>query len=265
MAYTPPHSINIKESKTAPHLFVGLIGESGSGKTYSALTFPNPVVADIDNGLSAQAGKRDALSIPFHDDVFCRNVLKAAYNQKAGVVNKRDAFKVWIRDEADKLEPEQTLVVDSWTMLQDHFDRQTALEPAYTAKGEINPFEFWARKIDYSRDIMIMLQGLRCNVVVTFHELKQRDEATGELLDKIAPLMQGKFVARIPSFFDEFYRCLVIPLKNRKGEIIQINGKPLTQDRNFFWQIKQTGEFNAKSRMSRPETFIPAHYKEIQY
>lgn len=264
MPYTPSNSYNLKDAKRSPHLFVGLIGESGSGKTHSALTFPNPVVLDLDNGLSAQRGK-DVIAIPIHDDTYCKEILKAAFNKNSGVVNKRDAVKVWIRDEAIKLEPEQTLIFDSWTMFQDHFDRQTKLEPSFNDRGKENPFEFWARKIEFSRDIMIMLQGLRCNVVVTFHELKQRDEATGELLDKIAPLMQGKFVARIPSYFDEFYRCLVVPMKDRKGNIISIEGKPMVQSRNFFWQIKQTGEFNAKSRMSRVETLIPAHYNEIQY
>lgn len=263
--YTPPHTFNLKETPPPRRLMVGLLGESGTGKTHSALTFPNPVVLDIDGKLSAEFGKVQAQVLAIANDKFCIEVLKAKFHEKTGVVNKRDILKAWIRDEAPKLSVEQTLVFDSWSMYQTHFDRQTRLEPAYTNKGEINPFEFWTRKIEYSEELLVMMQGLSCNVIVTFHELKVRDDNTGELLDKIAPLQQGKFVARIPSFFDEFYRCLVIPDKDRHGKPIIIEGKTLTEKRNFFWQIKQDGAFNAKSRMSRVETFIPAHYSEIQY
>src|SRR6266576_2890814 len=63
--YTPQDSINLK-NVTYPQIRLGIQGPPASGKTTSALTFPNVVVMDLDNGLTKYSGK-DIISIPFYD------------------------------------------------------------------------------------------------------------------------------------------------------------------------------------------------------
>lgn len=243
---------------------VGLLGEAGTGKTTAAATFPNPHFADFNRGLTQFAGK-DIQHTPFYDDNYCVSVLKMAKHAQTGIINKRDGFKKWLKDEGSKLQEDQTLILDSWVDLQNAFDRQTELEPAYTQKGTVDEFAFWARKIEYSRDIMSTLQGLSCHVVVIFHEMKTRDEKTGELLDKISPLMQGKFVQQLSLYFSDFFRCLAVSKMNPQNKLNLIDGKELPKDINFLWQIKPNAFFNAKTRMNRKETFVPADFSSFTY
>lgn len=263
--YTPTNSINLKDVKS-PQLMVGLLGEAATGKTTSAATFPNPHFADFNRGLTQFIGRANIQHTPFYDDNYCLSVLKMARHPQAGVVNKRDGFKKWLKDEAIKLTNEQTLVLDSWTDLQNAFDRQTALEPAYTKSGSIDEFDFWARKIDFSRDVMETLKGLACHVVVVFHEQKVRDEKSGELLDKISPLMQGKFVNQLSLYFSDFFRCIALAKTTSTGKPNLVDGKELPEAMNYLWQIKPNNMFNAKTRMSnRTETYVKAHYSSFNY
>jgi len=259
--YIPPNAINMKDVKT-PRLMIGIVGASATGKTTSALTFPNPIVLDMDGGLTAHTGK-DIISIPFYEDNFCKSILKAQSVQ--GVVNKRDCIKKWLTEEANKLTRDQTLILDSWSALQSAFDRVTELQPAMTKFGQVDEFAFWARKIEYSRDIMDILQGLTCNVIVLFHEQKTRDEKTGELLDKIAPLMQGKFVSQLSRYFSDFFRALVIPKIDSKGKPTSIPGFNTDKEANFAWQVKANAFFDAKTRMTIETSFVPQHFSSLNY
>lgn len=261
--FNPPNSVNMKDI-SVPQIFLGIQGASGTGKTFAAATFPNPIFMDLDKGLTVFTG-RDLVSIPFWDDKYCVETLKFSQDRTKGVVNKRDGIKKWLREVAINMEPNQTLVLDSWTSLQICFDRQTDLEPVYTKKGEIDEFAFWQRKIDFSQDIYEYLKALRCHVVVLFHELCQRDPNSGQLVDKIQPLMQGKFLASIQVPFSDFFRQHVFTRVNEKGVLQKVEGKEIVGEREWFWQIKSDATVNLKSRMNRPEKFIPATYESFNY
>ena len=135
------------------------------------------------------------LNANFTEPDFCKSLVKPTGPRS----NRRDAFKKWLQIEAIKLQPEQTLVVDSWTRLQDAFDEQKELEPVTTKTGEIVVFDFWACKQDYAKEILNTLSDLRCHIVVTFHEVELTDE-TGKILNgRVIPLMQGKFCQKYSS------------------------------------------------------------------
>src|SRR5438477_3448518 len=174
--YIPKNHVNLKDV-TETLIRMGIIGEAGTGKTTATLTFPNPIVTNIDNGLQTFIG-RNIIQIPFHEHDFVSKILNRSATVRAATPNRRDAFLTCIREEAIKLESDQTLIVDSWTTLQDAFDVQTALDPAYTKEGKIDDFDFWARKLDFSRDVLTYLMSLKCNVIVIFHEQKERDKKT---------------------------------------------------------------------------------------
>ena len=230
-------------NKHFPQIRLGLQGEPASGKTTSALTFPNPIVLDCDNGLTKFSGK-DILHIPIYDPEWCKEYGCKVADRGAQQPNRRDAITKFLKEDGLKLTAEQTLIIDSWTSLQTFFDQQQETEPKITKTGMIDDFDFWAKKLEYSEKIMVYLCSLKCHVVVCFHELKVRDPKTGQLLDKAAPLMQGKFVAQIKKWFTDFFRCLVEEKKDKEGKVIGAT---------YWWQVSSDNTFDAKTRLTFPE------------
>jgi len=239
--YIPPESTNLKTT-AFPQLRIALQGASNTGKTWAALTFPSPVVANFDNGLTAFAGQ-DIIELPFYNPVWLKEKFPTTPNGK-------DAFLVWMTKEAWKITPEQTLVIDSWTTLQNAFDVNTP--EVYSSKGVLDPYAFWAMKIEYAREICELFKGLTCHVVVTFHEQATRDPKTGALLEKIRPLMQGQFVNQLGIYFTDFFR---------QGVRVSADGK-----REWLWQVKSDDLVNCKTRMKLADNVmvVPAHFNSFK-
>lgn len=248
-----PYAIPIKDIPQIQKR-IGLMGRSGSGKTFSALTFPNPVVADIDGNLSGLMSKENVSVLQFTSKDWIRDKLGFKYNANTVLYPIKDAFLYFLKGDAQKLQASQTLIVDSWTTLQIAFDQQRTLEPKYN-NGVINDFAFWADKIDYSEDVLQLFKTLKCDVVVTFHEQDQRD-ALGKLNGKVEPLMEGKFNKRIGLHFTEFYRCVVESkldaAKNTVGSI-------------YRWQTASDSEVMLKTRMQGCNMFIEPNASSIKY
>jgi len=266
--YLPPGTESLKDIKLGP-IRLGLQGPPGSGKTFAALTFPSPIVADFDNALHDHFGK-DIPRIPFWEPDFILNrmewkdsegklrkgfPLETPIEKRHQIPNRRDAFKMWLKQEAIKFSPSQTLILDSWTTLQDAFDAKTWAEPTYAKKtGEIDEYAPWDAKITYSEEIVGILSGLRCNVVVNFHEIQQRDPKTGILLDKTQPLMQGKFIAKLKLYFPFFFRQFA-PNENRT-----------LLPKNYVWQVSPNEAFDPKccSEKLRTQGVVLANYKSFE-
>lgn len=258
--YIPTKSINLKDVKLS-QIRLGLQSDPGCGKTLSAMTFPNVVVADFDQGLNRFAG-HDVTVIPFYDEDFVSKTLNfprtkdTMYGTKnSAFANRRDAFRRWLQDEGLKLTIEQTLLVDSWTSLQNAFDLQQDTDtPKLTKEGEVNDFDFWAKKISYSEAITTLFKACKCHIVVSFHEEKVRDPKTGILLDKIGPLMQGGFTKQLKSHFTDWFRCIKIEEKNTAGQVIK---------EEFFWQVKSDNKFEAKTKLFIPNgtILVEPHFK----
>lgn len=257
---------NLSTVTEQPTIRLGLQGPPCSGKTWSAVTFPKPIIADFDGGTTALRG-RDVDVVPFYNQEYVIKTFKVAVKKfdiegiPTTVVNRRDAFRKWLDSDATKLGPERTLIVDSWTSLMNAFDLATEAEPAYTDKGVIDSYAFWRRKIMWSTDVIEQLKGLSCNVVVNFHEIQARDKATGILLDKVQPLMEGKFVAELKVHFTDFYRMHAISKVKLDGKPAEVNGAALAVD-GWYWQVKSDAAFDAKCRVpSVKDKFVPAGYK----
>jgi len=265
--YIPTNSQNLKDIK-AKQIRLGLLGESGTGKTWSALTFPNPCVADFDGNLVGHVGK-DVIVLPFHDHDWVINLPKGKATLKDASANRRDAFLLWMKTEAIKLESDQTLIIDSWSTLQDAFDIQTELEPVYNAENKVDTFAFWDKKLDFSRDILNACKALKCHVVVTFHEFKVRDPKTNQLIDKIAPMMQGKFVTKLGLYFTDFFRCHAVPKykvdANKKLVLDETTGKQIVESTTWLWQTKPDAQVNCKTRMTDCEMFIEPNFTSLKY
>ena len=249
---------------TSDPLMLLLQGPPASGKTTAALTFPNPVVANFDRGLTT-ATVEGLQQIPFYDDNFCVKTLGWAKHNEKGIVNKRDGFKKWLATEAMKIEPDQTFILDSWSALQSAEELQSRVAEIHMTKGNpptINEREPWALKLEFSKDVMSLMQNMRCNVVVIAHDRNTVNEQ-GELTDRVSPLQDGQFKFMISRFFSDIYRQHCVSSKLPNGKPMVINGVELTGDYNYFWQVRSNNTFLAKSRYTYASTLVPATYKSI--
>lgn len=210
--YKPEGSISLAERKFK-QIRLGVQSAPFAGKTTAVLTAPNPVVADFDNKLSETnalyAGKKmeDIIIVPFYDAAFCDKIKP----REAAIYapNRRDAFLLWLMKEAPKLQSDQTLIIDSWTMLQEAFDQQQGYEKAYVKsgpkQGSEDPRVFWDKKLEFSEDVCSRLKTLNCHVIITFHEQSDRD-AEGNLTGKVKAFMQGQFRDKLKGHFTDWFR-----------------------------------------------------------
>jgi hypothetical protein len=253
--YTPP---NTQTLKTRQHKVIRVLlqGWAGTGKTHAALTFPNPYVMDWDNNLQAYFGQ-DIPNLPIWDSEFVSKTMGKPPTKVNAQPNRRDAGLNWLKTEGMKFTPAQTLIIDSWTRVQAAIDAQNELEPKITKGGQIDDFDFWNKKLAFSRDYMNVIASLRCSVVVTIHEISQRDVKTGALLDKVRPLQQGQFAAEISSYFGYVMRQITEEEKDGTGKVVKTK---------YLWQVVSDNQFEAIARPAFPEgTYrVPAHYDSFK-
>lgn len=242
MAYIPSSAKQMKREPDEPSR-LGLQGAPGTGKTWNVVkTAPNTIVIDFDHKLPRWY---EGLSVPFWNVDFVLEQSKALgikENAKGVAPNRRDVFKYWLRKEVNLFERDQTLVIDSWTMLQDCFDSQTALEPSINREGKEDPRVFWAHKLKYATEIMEMTRALKCNLVVIFHEQVERNQ-DGTLSGKLEPLMAGSFKDKLQAHFTDWFRALARSKKNDKGQVI---------DTVYTWQLKSSDQCNCSCSVELP-------------
>lgn len=248
----------IKTEKTTER--IALIGAPGSGKTTACLTFPAPLFYDFDHKLPI-----GIQAIPLWDAKWVGSYVKNTFN----VPNRRDAFKKHLRENHYKYTEEQTIIIDSWSLLQNAFDQQTRPEEDMAAKP--NDYNFWARKAAYAVEIMEMLKACKCRVVVTFHETIERD-AEGDPTGKLRPLMDGKFKDQILGHFTDVWRQLHNPFDiDANGKYIMESALKRKVKYGFYWQLigdtlidTNTNATLGKIVSAKNISMVPADYKEIE-
>lgn len=203
--YTPPGCTTLAEIKEQPQLRLGLQGPPGSGKTWAALKFPNPIVLNIDRGLVSHFGRKDVIEIPFYNPSFVDKIVP-----RSGLScppNRKDAILKWLASEGQKLTSNQTLIIDSQTQLQNAFHAEYRINPVITKSGRIDDFAEWNLKVIYFGELMEWLKTLKCNVIYICHETADRDK-TGELNGMVRPLLTGQFADQLASHFTDWFRAL---------------------------------------------------------
>lgn len=175
-----------------------LQGYYGQGKTFSALTAPNPCVLNLDNNLGAHVGRADVINVPFYDKKFA-----AKYSAAIHV-----AVPKWIADVGTKLSEEQTLVIDGLTNLNNAYDREVGV-PMSTKTGKLDMQAWWGDKLDWQKELFESLKALKCDVIICCHEQPEREKTgseAGELTGKILPLVQGSFKDQLGTHFTDVFR-----------------------------------------------------------
>lgn len=205
--YIPTGCKPLSESLAEQQIRLGIQGPPKYGKTFNALSFPNPVVLNLDKGLGAHVGKNNIIEVPmwyppFVDGIVKRDGLNAPPNRK-------DAILVWLNKEGTKLSEQQTLIVDSSTQLQNAFVAQYNLNPKITKQGKIDDFGLWNQKVDYFGELCELFKALKCNVVYICHETADRSD-DGSLNGGVRPLLTGQFGDQLASHFTDWFRAHAI-------------------------------------------------------
>lgn len=265
--------ISLKDLPTQP-IRLGLQGPPGSGKTWAALTFPNPIIWNLDNKLVGYKNKYPDSNIQvvnptkklIVDQLKVSNMGFNKPNNPNAEINIRDGFKKWIDLFGPQLTNNMTLVIDSWTSLQNWFGIQTQKphEKSITKQGEEDRFYFWKFKLNYSVEITEQLKTLQCNVVVICHETIERDEE-GRATGKLRPLMSGQFADQLAGQMTDFYRQIPMPkLDHRTGKPNLIeNGEPIKEDIEYVWQTQSDNMFIACRSIDNLPKFIRANYSSL--
>lgn len=261
--YTPP--IATTEIDTYKNVFLGIQGEAGTGKTASSLTFPNPILAllekpDLEGIMSLPHLKEMAVPpiLPFYKNEWLDQHKFPKFNAPGSNEYKHDpagSFKTWLEGTARQITNQQTLVVDNWTRLQELFDELNWSYKTYSKKGEEDFYVPWDRKLDFSEQVMNALVSLDCNVVVLFHEVRERDKATGLITEKIQPLQKGQFIVKLKTYFPNFFRQRVRGKRDTTGA--------MTEDVEYLWQTKSNDSFDAKCSKPNLAQYVPANFKSL--
>src|SRR5512139_265866 len=212
----------LPESSTTPteHITfrVGIQGRPKTGKTWSALTFPNPFILDIDNNIPRNhPAFKNVRTAPFCNVEWIRTNFPKAN----GV--KHIAIAQWLMAEGNKFGVDQTLILDSVTFLGNYFDAYYQEHPIYSGKGVEDKFAPWRYKVKYFTDLHDLIRGLTCNFIAIIHETNEYDDE-GTVIG-IKPLLTGQFGDQIAGHYCEWFRQIV--------EEDKISGKL-----SFLWEVK---------------------------
>jgi hypothetical protein len=173
--------------------------------------------------------------LPFYDEEFLKEIIKeeklTAAPRIGGVVSGATVFQAWLKKCAVNIPVDTTLVLDSWTMMQQQLDTMLQATPKQNDKGEIDGFDFWGRKAIFSETILAYLKNIPAtNTVVLFHETKALN-ADGVATGKWNPLMSGSIKDKLAANFTHWIRQTAEENKTTK----------LTE---YLWQIKPNNECN---------------------
>lgn len=248
--YTPSHST----TSATGHLRLGLQGYPGTGKTTGALTFPNVFALDFDHKLPSGVP-----STNFWDPAVVDRI-KPRGNPK-WPANKAGALLDFLAVEGPKFSAEQTLLIDSFTMVDAAWHDCTNANPPRNKEGEVNSMAIWGLKLDYMRALFDRMRSMACNIVVTFHE-SEKTNVDGVTVNKCRPLLQGSFRDQIAGHFTAFYRCVVDPVdKDLEGKVIKVNGSPVVKP-GYWWQVMSDDTFDA---VNSPDYRVTERYVKPTY
>jgi len=272
--YIPKGCFALDKCTTDLQIRLALQGFGGTGKTYSALTFPNPIVANADRGLSAHQGRADVVEAPLWNDAYCRSI-----NPNHRPAALKDTIMMWLEKEATKLTAQQTLVFDGNTGLQNAYHRWFAVNAQnyLTNAGKLDGFAEWTVKKTYFGEVMELFKTLQCHVVYICHEVDQKDKNGPQgpsYSGKVRPLLTGGFGDEILTHFTDWFRQLsadklapdamtpdVLKMWGMtKDEFIAMQNSFVGNTR-YYWQTESDSIFDAKrgSLINCPR-FIPATY-----
>ena len=233
--YIPPNCRTLDSlAGQQQQIRLGIQGFPGCGKTWAALTFPNPIVLNLDKGLGAHIGRKDVIEIPFYDFRF-----------SGGKIGLKDKLVEWLEREGPKLTQAQTLIFDSLSCLETSYHNWfEANKMSFLTKGgKVDDFAEYQVKKKYCAEIFdTAFKSFKFNIVLLCHEAERADKPTavgqpGEYTGKIRPLLTGAYGDTIVKDFTDWFR-------QHAGEKPK-DYSALTPESLAAWGMKTPVEFKA--------------------
>lgn len=181
-------------------------GDSGAGKTVFGAGFPGPIwIADFDGKVSSAASFYKGT--PQYDlieyDTYSGHSAWMPFVKRINELAKfpKDQF------------PFKTIVVDSITtfsasMMEEVMKQNPGSQRSKMLETQVPNLKDYQIAISHCKDVIKKILSFRdrCNIVMTAHIQKDKDETTGEIL--FQPLIWGKDLPTwLPMVFEEVYRC----------------------------------------------------------
>jgi len=137
----------INSTVPKPDRFILQAGSPFAGKTYAALSFPNPLVLDFDN-----KNIREGIpTIPFYDDGFVESIVRR--KNPANAVNRKAALEIWLQQNVGKLK-DYTVILDALTNVEVAFHQQVfGVEEKWGMNGGL----YFGEKLNYFQGICALL------------------------------------------------------------------------------------------------------------
>lgn len=223
-----PNAQDVKIDNTFLKIFV--VGDSGTGKSIFASTFPKPMfLFNFDKAILSYKG----LDVDYEDFsldaagwVKFEKVMRELKNQI-----KENTFKY------------QTVVIDSTTSWTDlAMERAMQLDPKRSATGGPIWNVHYGMVKNLIEGFTRQLLEFPCNIVVIGHLSKNIDSDTGAIIG-IEPMLTGQLSTKIPSYFDEVYYA---------------TNKTVAGNTQFKLLTLAKGHLKARSRLSGVMHILPA-------
>lgn len=226
-----------------------VIGDSGTGKTPFAATYPKPYFLDFDEGTRSASGLLKPEQIaPFMDISY-----KGRAPKRDGLYEYGKAYPAFLKrmneigDLIDaKKWPYRTLVFDSATMLLEIMMNYILADDG--AHGKNPQIQHWGKQINEMKSILGQLRRWPGYKIFTAHI--QRDQNDVTKATEQLPLVTGKLAGLITIYFPEIY---FMGVKTVNGE-----------RKSLLYTINSEVYRSARSG-SRVPTETEAHYKNIKH
>lgn len=241
--------MRLSEIDLTENMKVLIYGNSGTGKTCAAASFPTPILyLDFD-------GKVDSAAAFYATD---RERLEQIEVRDLSSKMEEDPIEEMLKIINQELIPQQkakamkykTIVIDSLTTFSSavlsHIVRTNPGIKRTSSKQGQQPGmqDFGILKREFAKLIPGIL-SLPMNVVMLAHIKSERDEMSGEIIR--GPHMDGSFAADLPIYFKEVYRAFV---ENKKYLVqtqsdaryscrSQIKGLPEVIEMNYANLVKK--------------------------
>lgn len=221
-----------------------LIGDSGTGKTTMAGTFPRPYFIDLDDGVTS-LGPSFKDYETFREAPYKMKARARQYEYGTAWPKMYDAYnKIGAR--MDKGEwPYDTLVTDSLTLLL-----EIAMTNVLTSLGKQNT-EFidpgmWGAQMRAVEGLVRNINAWPGLKIFTAHVQRDKNDITG--ITEMLPLVTGKLAGKIGIYFDEIYFLDVEGVGDARRHVIKTQSTP---------SMRQ-----ARSRLKVPDS-ADAHFSSV--
>lgn len=203
-------SLSPKETLSKIGLKILVLGGYGTGKSYFARSFPEPIfLLDFDRGAIGYQGRKVYVPRVFSEHAPARSKLAKIERELDQVVKGTHPAGSF-----------STIVLDSLTTFT-----KLAMESALETRPAPDGIPVWnvhypMVKVILDRIINSLLRFKGHSVIIS-HVEYERDELSGEII--VSPAVTGKLKAYVPALFDEVYFAEAITRQGKTEYILRLS------------------------------------------